>query len=179
MPSSSSGAKFYKVDLHTHTPASPDYQEKDIDPKAFVIAAIAKGLDIVAVTDHNSAEWVDSVTSEAKNTTLRVFPGVEVTTPICHLLVIFELNFPKSRIDEFLATIGISAEKRGKKEALAEQPETVLARAKDFGAIVIAAHANSSNGLLKHQKGQYKQKICHSQELAALEFSSRQDVAGT
>jgi hypothetical protein len=176
MSNSNSGAKFYKSDLHTHTPASLDYQEKNKSPKDFVEAALAKGLAIVAVTDHNSAEWVDFVRSEAKNTALRVFPGVEVTTPICHLLVIFELDFPKARIDEFLATIGISGDKRGKQEALADQPETVLAKASEFGAVVIAAHANSSNGLLKHPKGQYKQKICHLQDLTALEFSSRQDI---
>jgi PHP family Zn ribbon phosphoesterase len=142
----------------------------------YVRAALASGLEIIAVTDHNSAEWVDVVRNAARGTTLHVFPGVEVTTPHCHLLVIFPLDFAKARIDDFLAVVGITAEKRGKQDALGEQPEFVLQKAKEFGGIVIAAHANSSNGLLKHPKGQYKQKIYHRDELSALEFSSQQDI---
>jgi hypothetical protein len=103
----------------------------------YVRAALASGLEIIAVTDHNSAEWVDVVRNAARGTTLHVFPGVEVTTPHCHLLVIFPLDFAKARIDDFLAVVGITAEKRGKQDALGEQPEFVLQKAKEFGGIVI------------------------------------------
>ncbi|MDA2937085.1 PHP domain-containing protein [Acidobacteria bacterium AH-259-A15] len=170
------GAKFYKADLHTHTPASKDFQDKTITPEEYVEAALAKGLNILAVTDHNSAEWVDAVRGAAKGTNLHVFPGVEVTTPICHILAIFDPAFPKQKLDDFLSAVGVTSEKRGKHNALAEQPEVVLQKIKEFGGIAIASHANSSNGLLKHPKGQYKQRIYHRDDLAALEFTDREDI---
>jgi predicted metal-dependent phosphoesterase TrpH len=75
------GARYFKADLHLHSPASKDFQDKNASPEDFVQAALAKGLEIVAVTDHNSAEWVDRVRVAAKKTPLIVFPGVEVSTP--------------------------------------------------------------------------------------------------
>ena len=170
------GSRFFRADLHIHTPASSDCEDKSKSPEDYVNAALAAGLDAIAITDHNSAEWVDRVRDAAEGTALCVFPGVEVTTPICHLLVLFDLNYPKAKLDEFLAIVGIPLEKRGKKEALGEQPEVILETAKKFGALVIAAHANSSNGLLKHAKGQYKLRIANSADLASLEFSSKEDI---
>lgn len=175
-PTQGKGARFYKADLHIHTPASKDCQDKQKTAADYVQRAQERGLDIIAVTDHNSADWVDLMREAAKRTSLSVFPGVEVTTPICHLLVIFDLDCPKSRMDDFLTTVGITGEMRGKQEAMGHQPEDVLQAAHEFGALVIAAHANSSNGLLKHGKGQYKQKIFHDGRLAAMEFASPADV---
>jgi energy-coupling factor transporter ATP-binding protein EcfA2 len=175
-PTEDKGARFYKADLHLHTPASKDCEDKKKTAEDYVRAAIQKGLEIIAVTDHNTADWVDSMREAASGTPLHVFPGVEVTTPICHLLVLFDLDCTKSRIEEFLTTVGVTGEMRGKQEAMAQQPEDILQAAKTFGALVIAAHANSSNGLLKHGKGQYRQKIFHEQGLAAMEFASPDDV---
>src|SRR5271156_5909740 len=107
------GARFYKADLHTHTPASGDYETPSVSGKDYVQAALANGLEIVAVTDHNSAEGGDIVRNAAKGSALHVFPGVEVTTPHCHVLVVFSLDIAKARIDDFLAVVGISGEKRG------------------------------------------------------------------
>lgn len=86
------GARFYKADFHIHSPKSGDYQDKAITATAFVKAVLAKGLDMIAVTDHNSADWVDEVRSAAKGTPLAVFPGVEITTPLCHILALFDLD---------------------------------------------------------------------------------------
>lgn len=170
------GARFYKADLHTHTPASKDFGEKTITAEEYVNTALAKDLNILAITDHNSAEWVDAVRDAAKRTNLHVFPGVEVTTPICHILAVFDPAFSKEKLDDFLSAVGVTSEKRGKQDALAEQPETVLQKIKEFGGIAIASHANSSNGLLKHPKGQYKQRIYHRDDLTALEFTDREDI---
>lgn len=171
------GAKFFRVDLHLHTPASLDYEDKRTSSADYVKAALDAGLDIIAVTDHNSAEWVDVVRSAARNTALVVFPGVEITTPICHFLVIFDAECSKAKIDEFLSIVGISIEVRGRVEAMASFPEKVLETAKTSGALVIAAHANSTNGLLQHRKGQYRMQITARSDLAALELSSELDVA--
>src|SRR5262245_38988504 len=138
MPTKRPGARFYAADLHLHTPASHDYTNKTATPKAFVDAATAKGLDIIAVTDHNSAEWVELVRDAAKKTSLTVFPGVEVSTPHCHILAIFDRNVTKVHINDFLTKIGIKTADRGKKEANSESIETVLSQIKAFGGLAIA-----------------------------------------
>ena len=51
--------RWYKVDLHAHTPASADYEEPNITYLDWLRTAADKGLDIVAVTDHNTVAGVD------------------------------------------------------------------------------------------------------------------------
>lgn len=50
--------KFYKVDLHVHSPASKDYKSKNTEDEFLKIIKKAKKkkLSIIAITDHNSIE---------------------------------------------------------------------------------------------------------------------------
>jgi hypothetical protein len=172
----SGGARFFKADLHIHTPASKDFRDKSATPQEIVAAAIEKGLDVIAITDHNSAEWVDLVRTAAANSPLFVLPGVEVTTPACHILAIFDCSTPKTTLDDFLSAVDVTSSKRGKEEALAAQAEDVLETLRNFGGLAIAAHANSTNGLLQGAKGQYKLKLYQRDDLAALELTSEKHV---
>jgi predicted metal-dependent phosphoesterase TrpH len=170
------GARFYAADLHLHTPASHDYGDKKATAKDFVDTAIAAGLDVIAVTDHNSAEWVDLVREAAKKTSLAVLPGVEVSTPHCHILAIFDVKTPKTQIDDFLTRVGISTADRGKKEINSQPIEDVLKEIDNAGGLAIAAHANSSNGMLQQGSGQFKIKLCGDPRVAALEFTKQEHV---
>src|SRR6476660_1661078 len=107
MASQRPGARFYAADPHLHTPASHDYRDKSAIARDVVGAALQAGLDVVAVTDHNSAEWVDQVRAAARKTPLSVLPGVEVSTPHCHILAIFDTDTSNTHIDDFLVRIGI------------------------------------------------------------------------
>ena len=51
------GLGFRKLDLHVHTPASHDFYG-DITPEDIVAEAIRKGLHGIAVTDHNTGQWI-------------------------------------------------------------------------------------------------------------------------
>src|SRR5687768_2415220 len=73
------GLRWLKLDLHVHTPASKDYSGPAITPKQFVDAVIAKGIDAIAITDHNTGEWIDGIKEAANGTPLAVFPGVEIS----------------------------------------------------------------------------------------------------
>lgn len=80
MSNSFVGTRWYKCDLHLHSPASLCFKERaNITPEQWVQEALDKGLNCVAVTDHNTAEWVDKIKDAAKNKELTVFPGVEIT----------------------------------------------------------------------------------------------------
>ncbi|MBQ9757995.1 MAG: PHP domain-containing protein [Clostridia bacterium] len=65
-------------DLHIHSCLSPCGDE-DMTPNNIVNMSYLKGLDIIAVTDHNSAGNVRAVCDAAKGK-VKVVPGVEVTT---------------------------------------------------------------------------------------------------
>lgn len=69
--------RWYTADLHVHTVLSP-CAELTMGPRDIVERAVAKKLDIIAITDHNSAENVSAVIKAAQNTSLTVIPGMEV-----------------------------------------------------------------------------------------------------
>jgi len=96
----------FKADLHIHTILSP-CASLEMSPKVIVKTALQKGLDIIAITDHNSTRQCLGVTKEAENSSLKVFLGVEVNTKEeIHCLAYFEnfelLNCFQEYIDQHL-----------------------------------------------------------------------------
>lgn len=170
------GAKYRKVDLQIHTPASKCYEQPDATAQQIVEAAIKQGLEIIAITDHNTTEFVVKVMDAAKGTPLHVFPGVEITSAGGHILAIFDRDRPLKDLDDLLPRVGIMTDMRGKKEAIGTDAETVIREIEAMGGIAIAAHANSSSGVLQNPQGQHRIRICSMPELSALEFTSRKDV---
>lgn len=69
----------YRCDLHIHTCLSP-CADLDMHPAALVRDAVDKGLDVIAVCDHNASENVQYVIRAAEPGPLRVIPGMEITT---------------------------------------------------------------------------------------------------
>ncbi len=68
--------KYY--DLHIHSALSPCGDE-DMTPNNIVNMSCLLGLDVIAVTDHNSADNIRAVCEAAKGK-IKVIPGIEVTT---------------------------------------------------------------------------------------------------
>ena len=83
----SSGAKFFRADLHIHSlGSSPDVSDQAATPAAIVTMAKQEGLAIIAITDHNEISNVSSAIRSAQDTGLLVIPAVELSTPEGHLL---------------------------------------------------------------------------------------------
>ena len=61
------GARWWKFDVHTHTPASSDFRDDDVAPQDWLLVFMGAGIDCVAVTDHNSGEWVDILREAASS----------------------------------------------------------------------------------------------------------------
>src|SRR5205809_664473 len=104
------GLRWQKLDLHVHTPASADYTgPTTITPEEFVQAAIAKGLDGIAITDHNCAGWIDRILMAAKPHPLAVFPGVEVTASGgaggIHIIALFDRDQTAKTVESLLAKL--------------------------------------------------------------------------
>lgn len=66
-------------DFHIHTALSP-CGDITMTPNNIVNMALVCGIDVIAITDHNSCENVRTVMEVAKGTELLVIPGMEVET---------------------------------------------------------------------------------------------------
>ena len=65
-----------RFDLHLHTTASDGH----LSAEQLVKAAIAAGLDAIAITDHDSVASVGPARDAAGGTSLRIIPGVELSS---------------------------------------------------------------------------------------------------
>ncbi|MFC1890784.1 PHP domain-containing protein [Thermodesulfobacteriota bacterium] len=82
--------KPFKTDLHIHTCLSP-CADLDMSPKGIVAESLEKGLNIIAVCDHNSAENVGAVIKAGASEGLYVLPGMEINSKEeVHTIAIFE-----------------------------------------------------------------------------------------
>lgn len=80
--------KFF-ADLHVHTALSPCADDSATPPN-IVASAIENGMQMIAVTDHNSAENVEAVVKCGKLHGLKVIPGMEVASrEEVHLICLF------------------------------------------------------------------------------------------
>ena len=76
-------------DLHIHSALSP-CADNDMTPNNIVNMSIIKGLDVIAVTDHNSCANVEAVLKCASAQGLIVIPGMELeTAEEIHVLCFF------------------------------------------------------------------------------------------
>ena len=70
-----------KADLHLHTTAS----DGRLEPHELVDMAVKMGLDVIAITDHDTIDGVYPAMEAAKKySSLRVIPGVELSTDVPH-----------------------------------------------------------------------------------------------
>jgi len=65
-----------RIDLHLHSHASDGH----LPPTAVVDAAAAGGLDVIALTDHDTVAGVREAIEAARERPIRVIPGIEVST---------------------------------------------------------------------------------------------------
>lgn len=68
-----------RCDLHIHSCLSP-CADGDMTPYNIVNMAALKGLDLIALTDHNSARNCPGAAMAAKSAGIGFIPGIEVTT---------------------------------------------------------------------------------------------------
>ncbi len=82
--------KDYKADLHIHTCLSP-CADLLMSPKKVIARVLEQNINIIAITDHNSAENVSAVVRAAAGSRVVVYPGMEVcSSEEIHVLAIFE-----------------------------------------------------------------------------------------
>jgi len=80
----------YRAELHVHTVLSPCAGVEMIPP-VIVDEALKRGINLIAITDHNSTANVSAVMEAARDTGLTVLPGMELQTrEEVHVLCLFD-----------------------------------------------------------------------------------------
>lgn len=144
------GARWYKTDLHLHTMESQCFEDKTVTAEQWVQECLNKGLQCVAVTDHNTGNCIDAIKSAANGTGLTVFPGVEITCgeAKAHVLVIFDKDKGTQEVNSFLSRLRLEPSEFGKQDAKVRMSVLeIAAEAAEVGAITIPAHIDQFNGL--------------------------------
>lgn len=168
--------RWYRADLHLHTPASRDYEEPQVSYLDWMRAAAQKGLEIVAITDHNTVagigtirrevEWLAQLEAfgrltedererlaawrELANQVL-VLPGFEFTATFgFHILAIFSPETSVRHLEHVLLDLKVPPDKLDVGSTETGSSTDVLNAYRiihEAGGLVIAAHANSTHGV--------------------------------
>ena len=169
------GSRWWRVDLHAHSPASHDFgshADRDApDWVAWITAARDSRLHAVAIMDHNTASGIEPLQQAASQVhdSPVLFPGVEITaTDGVHLLVVMDPSRKVQHVEDFLSRVEIPVDKRG--DDTARSPfsvEKILDWCPE-DALMIGAHINQAGGLLTHC-GQQRIAVLGHTHLAAVE----------
>ena len=169
------GSRWWRVDLHTHSPASYDFQlTTDHDANrgaAWVSAAKSAGLHAVALTDHNTPDGIPEIRTAADAQGLTVFPGVEITVGGIHLLCLFDPTRTRDDVVALLAKLGIEPARFGQQDASSSKSIVeAIELATAAGALVVAAHVNGPKGMLTMPPGQDRLRSLKASGLFAAEL---------
>jgi energy-coupling factor transporter ATP-binding protein EcfA2 len=158
------GSKWWKIDFHTHTPASNDYESKSTTPENWLKNAMDAGLNCVIVSDHNSGGWIGKLKSQ--NDALRnlptkpqwyrelfIFPGIEITVADSasriHLLAVFDTECDENKITAVLGACGITSGFGDETNTATNKGFLDVVKAiRDADGIAIPAHIDGKMGLL-------------------------------
>lgn len=198
------------MDIHIHTPASSDYQQPDVTYLDILQRAENRNLDIIAFTDHNTIsgyrkmqedvsqlemlEKLNRLLPEEKSklseyrrllNKILVLPGFELTATFgFHILAIFPIEKPVREIEHLLLTLNIPPQLLDDGSATVGATTDVLTAYRminQAGGLVIAAHANSSNGVAMRGfnfGGQTKIAYTQDPNLHALEVTDLELKSG-
>jgi len=168
--------QWYKMDLHLHTPASADWHDPGVDYLDLLHRAEMRGLQIIAVTDHNTVAGCAAIQSEIEQLELLdrlgriqpdekrrleefrrvgnkilVLPGFEFTATLgFHVLAIFAPSTGVRTLEHLLIELQVPSDKLDEGATEVGATTDVLTAYRlinEAGGLVIAAHANSSHGV--------------------------------
>ena len=172
----SPGSRWWRVDLHAHSLKSYDFKgqlEEDADAmRRWLEAARDGGIEAIAVTDHNTVDAIGPIQGallEVDDAPV-VFPGVELTANDgCHLLLLMDPSRNQQHVSDLLSRVDVPVNERGKQTARSRlSVEQILEECGD-DALVIGAHANGPDGLLR-LAGEQRIAVLRNAKLAGVEI---------
>lgn len=179
-------SKWWKFDFHSHTPASDDYGKgvnqsayRDISPADWLLNYMKKGIDCVAVTDHNSGTWIDPLKHALQDLQskkhpdyrpLYLFPGVEISVNGgIHVLGIFDTNKTTADIDHLLGMINYNGLKGSSNACTESVASRVVDTITKFGGLAIPAHVDQVRGIFHEFSGPTLDQVLNNKNIIAME----------
>lgn len=183
------GARWWSFDFHTHTPASTDYGKgqdqavlKQIQPEEWLLNFMRAKIDCVAVTDHNSGDWVDRLKvaldqlREQQHVDFRplwLFPGVEITANGgIHILALFDPSKDGADVTGLLGSVGNQGNRGESSRAVNASPIEVVKKVVEAHALPILAHVDGPSGAWE-LSGNTLGPLLDCEELFAMEVVDR------
>lgn len=147
--------------------------------REWLLDYMTKEIDCVAITDHNSGEWIDSLKSELaqmrhENVTgyrdITIFPGVELTVHgNIHLLAIFDPSETSTRISNLLSRCGYSGTLGDSDDCTEKSFNEVVEEIHRMSGLAIPAHVDQVRGLFYEQEGTSLKKCLGTNKLLAMQ----------
>jgi predicted metal-dependent phosphoesterase TrpH len=91
-----------RVDLHAHTTAS----DGDLTPSELVVAAAAAGVEVLAITDHDTVAGLEEAAAVGRATGVTFIPGIELTVRVPHGSMHLLGYFPTPRPHPLIERLG-------------------------------------------------------------------------
>lgn len=144
--------KNYLLDLRIHSPASLGYlgiEGIDTAP-ALVRLAQVKGLDVIAITDYHSGAYIDRILEAAQTSDVKVIPGTVLRCALesCDdviLSCLFPENYGTSKIQEFLAALGVPPSAAGNRDFLVRKPfAQILETVDQYNGVVLPSRMDKT-----------------------------------
>lgn len=164
------------MDLHLHSMASADWKEPGVTWLDWLYKCEQRGLDVVAITDHNTVagvaqlrkeierlQWLEAENRLRPNERreldeyrrlgdkILVLPGFEFTATFgFHVLGIFPPETSVRQLEHILLDLNVPADRLDQGSTEVGATSDVLTAYKimrQAGGIVLAAHANSTHGV--------------------------------
>ena len=167
------GARFYRCALqinpfaylkrhHKHTTFESEGEYND----AIVEACLAKGIEVVAITDHYRVQSSMTLVRAARDAGLWAFGGFEaVSKDGVHFLCLFDPD-KDDRLERFIGECRVHDPDRPSPIGSLDS-SALLERSREWGAVVVAAHVASKGGLLRTLQGQTRINVWTSPHLLA------------
>src|SRR6267378_3537160 len=172
------GARFLSADLHVHSyGGSADVKDRAMTAQAIIDAAVAQGISLVAITDHNSDHSTQTSLQYAQKYAgqLLVLPGVELTTAHGHLLAYFPPESAGS-VRDLLARINIVGQPGERDSHTQMSMATVIHEIETLGGVAVAAHIDRPKTgfeLLVNGYPNWKKDIISASGLYGLDFTMK------
>jgi hypothetical protein len=188
-------SKWWKCDLQVatpawrfHLPAGSNFdllseEDRSRFANLYIQTARARGVEVIAIADHNTHEWIDVMKAAGDRNGVIVFPGCEVTTGTgadgVHLLIIGDRHRSGRDFDQLLAgALGFDADHprfhdNGNGSVPAASSKTLMQILDDLpdDYLVIAPHALNDNGIASKRtaRGDIRWKAMHHPRLNAVD----------
>ncbi len=168
-----SGARFYRCALQINPfeylerhKKQTEYSSEEEYNDAIIKACIANDIEVIAVTDHYRVKSSKTLVQAARKANLFAFDGFEaVSKDGVHFLCLFDPTDDEN-LERFIGACGVKDSRIPPSTGILDSVE-LLDQAREWGAIMVAAHVTNNGGLLKNLRGEPRIQVWKSPNLLA------------